>query len=479
MEKNHLNRKNTLIIGAGEAAQLLIYHLMKKKQKLLTPIAVVDDNPNLIGEQVEGIKIVGKINELTRVCYQYQIEHIIIAIPSLNASRKKEIVNQCSNTSIQTEILPDIDSAIWGRTPIINKEKIDYSDLLDREENILDYNAVKSELKNKSILITGAGGSIGSEICRQLIRCKPKKIFLFGHGENSIYTIKNELEKSQSDIEVVPIIADIKDKERLQYVFSKYNPDIIYHAAAHKHVPLMEVNIQEAIQNNIIGTKNLVEIVEKLNLEKFIMISTDKAVNPTSVMGATKKIAEWIVQSKNNRNVKTIFSVVRFGNVLGSRGSAIPLFWEQIIEGKPVTLTHPEMERYFMTIPEASKLVIEASLLAKRGEVFILNMGNPQKLKDVIKKMINMSGKTTSDVMIQYIGLRDGEKLSEELFEEEEWENSIKKMNRFYYGITKIPININEIEKWLEKIKFMSDIKAKKSLLNITNSKGKIKMERI
>lgn len=317
-------------------------------------------------------------------------------------------------------IMPNIDDIMSGRVEVNKLKKVEVEDLLGREPVNLDHEGIEEQVRDKVILVTGAGGSIGSEIVRQITKFQPRKILLLGHGENSIYTILEEVNGFRNNIDYVPIIADIQDRDRIFEVFSIHNPNIVYHAAAHKHVPLMEYNPKEAVKNNIIGTKNVAEATCKHKGEKFVMISTDKAVNPPNVMGATKRIAEMIVQSLNKEYPSTTLVAVRFGNVLGSRGSVIPKFRKQIEHGGPITITDDRMTRYFMTIPEASRLVIQAGALAKGGEVFVLDMGEPVKIKDLAKNMIKLSGYTEDEIIIEISGIRPGEKLFEELLNEDE-----------------------------------------------------------
>lgn len=349
---------------------------------------------------------------------QYEIEHIIIAIPSLKRREINKIFQECTKTKAKTQIVPMLEDILYGNIPINRFSDVKVEDLLGREPVKLDDIGITETITGHTILVTGAGGSIGSEICRQVMKYTPEKVILLGHGENSIYTIEMELkEYYQENVEIIAEIADIQDRNKLFSLIEKHKPYIIYHAAAHKHVPLMERNPEEAVKNNIIGTKNIAEAADTFKVNSFVMISTDKAVNPTSVMGATKRIAEMIVQHMNTIS-KTKFVAVRFGNVLGSRGSVIPLFKKQIEKGGPVTVTHPDMVRYFMTIPEASRLVIQAGALAKGGEIFVLDMGEPVKIVDLAKSLITLSGYSIEEIGIKFTGMRPGEKLYEELFKD-------------------------------------------------------------
>lgn len=465
-----------LIIGAGKAAQLLACYFKLQGKQNLNLVGFLDDRKDI--KEIEGLPILGPLKDIEEVIYQYQIEQVMFAIPSLHGDAKIKVLEACSRTGISAEIIPDISSVIYGGEHFKSLDKLDYRDLLNREEVTLDYEKLKPDFFLKRVLITGAGGSIGSELVRQVIKCEPAEIILLGHGENSIFNIHQEIIK-KSSIPIIPIIADIRDKQRLQEVFTLYSPDIVYHAAAHKHVPMMEANVYEAVKNNITGTKNLVDVSGTSCVERFIMISTDKSVDPTSVMGATKKIAEGIVHAKNNETTAGIYSVVRFGNVLGSRGSAIPLFWKQIKANRTVTITHPDMERYFMTIPEASQLVIEAGILAKGKEVFVLKMGEPQKITEIVHKLAILAGKNKNQLNVQFIGLRNGEKIREELFEEDEIVKGYTNHKKFYCCRAKIPKCVNKIENWDNYFKFKSNDEIRNELLEIANDKYVIEREYI
>ncbi|MBC1474446.1 polysaccharide biosynthesis protein [Listeria grandensis] len=466
MNNVNQNKKRTLIIGAGEASELLIPYFQTHKGNSLISIGILDDREDFL--ELLGVPILGKLRDLEKVVREYLIEHIIFAIPSLQKNIKIDILEMCAQIGVQTEIMPDIAAIVSGEGSIQTMQKLEYADLLGREEAQLDYGALALEFHKKRVLITGAGGSIGGELVRQLAKCEPAEILLLGHGENSIFNIHQEM-RMITQIPLVPLIADIQDKGRLQTIFDNYKPDIVYHAAAHKHVPMMEYNIGEAIKNNIIGTQNLVDISAQYGVERFVMISTDKTVEPTSVMGASKKVAEWIVQSKNNDDKTGVYSVVRFGNVLGSRGSAIPLFWKQIKMNKPVTITHPDMERYFMTIPEASQLVIEASVLAKGGEIFVLKMGKPQKIVNIVQKLAILAGKKHDNVQVKFIGIRDGEKIKEELFEVSEFTTGNNSLNKFYCGTVNIPKAISDIKDWQKYFSQITESDLRIQLFDLIN----------
>lgn len=413
-------KKRTLIVGAGSAGTMVVRQLLRDRQTNLVPAAFVDDDHRKHRLQLLGIPIVGPIDGIEQVIKAHQIHHIVIAIPSLSREALDRIYTLCEGTGIRTQILPRIEQLILDKGPMPKLQDIQPEALLAREPVTLNTEEIASSITGKVVLVTGAGGSIGSEICRQLIPFKPSQLLLLGHGENSIYSIEMELrESADPDIKIVPLIADIQDRDRIFHIMDQYRPAVVYHAAAHKHVPLMEANPREAVKNNVIGTKNVAEAAAKSAVETFVMVSSDKAVKPTSVMGATKRAAEMVVQQMDRAN-HTRFVAVRFGNVLGSRGSVIPLFKRQIERGGPVTVTHPDMQRYFMTIPEASRLVIQAGALAKGGEIFVLDMGEPVKITDLAKNLIQLSGYTLDEIGIRYTGMRPGEKMYEELLDSSE-----------------------------------------------------------
>lgn len=420
--ENSGEKKPTLVVGAGQGGSMLIRQMLRSNNMGMEPVLAVDDDVNKQKITImERVKVQGYIKDIPELVKKFQINKIIIAIPTLNQKRLNEINETCNIEGIELFKMPDIEGVLSGEIEVNQLKKVEVEDLLGRDPVELDMALISKELTNKVILVTGAGGSIGSEICRQVCKFAPVQIILLGHGENSIYLIHQELSENYGDkIKLIPVIADVQNKERLSEVMNKYKPYAVYHAAAHKHVPLMEYNPIEAIKNNILGTRNTAESAKAAEVSKFVMISTDKAVNPPNVMGATKRIAEMVIQSLNDENTKTRFVAVRFGNVLGSRGSVIPLFKKQIEAGGPVTVTHPEMTRYFMTIPEASRLVLQAGALAQGGEVFVLDMGKPVKIVDLAKNLIRLSGKTEEEIGIEFSGIRPGEKLFEELLNENE-----------------------------------------------------------
>ena len=419
---NAIEKKPTLVVGAGQGGSMLIRQMLRSHDMRMQPVLAVDDDKNKQKITItERVKVQGYIKDIPDLVKKFRIKKIIIAIPTLSQKRLNEINEICNIEDVELFKMPNIEDVLSGKIEVNQLKKVEVEDLLGREPVELDMALISNELTNKTILVTGAGGSIGSEICRQVCKFEPETIILLGHGENSIYLVHQELSKEFGDrIKFVPVIADVQNKNRILQVMEKYKPYAVYHAAAHKHVPLMEFNPLEAVKNNILGTKNTAESARDTNVSKFVMVSTDKAVNPPNVMGATKRVAEMIVQGLNGENSQTSFVAVRFGNVLGSRGSVIPLFKKQIEAGGPVTVTHPEMTRYFMTIPEASRLVLQAGALAQGGEVFVLDMGKPVKIVDLAKNLIHLSGKKEEDIGIEFSGIRPGEKLFEELLNESE-----------------------------------------------------------
>lgn len=426
--EQNVKRKNSgpanhriLLVGAGAGASMLLNTLKNSTKSQGQIVGVLDDDPNKQGTFFCGEKVLGEISDLPAVIEQTQADMVTVAIPSLPAKQYEEILDLVKDKHVTINTVPSLEEIVNGEVSVSKLREVDVVDLLGREEVQLDMEVLSSQLTNEVILVTGAGGSIGSEICRQLMRFTPKKLLLLGHGENSIYLIEKELRSkfSNKNTEIIPIIADVQDRERIFDLMYRYKPSIVYHAAAHKHVPMMEYNPTEAIKNNIYGTKNVAEAAKAADVKSFVMVSTDKANNPPNVMGATKRVAEMIVTGLNEEG-KTKFSATRFGNVLGSRGSVVPLFKEQIAAGGPVTVTDMRMTRYFMTIPEASRLVIQSGALAKGGEVFILDMGEPVKISDLAKKLIKLSGFSEDEIPVVETGIRPGEKLYEELLVDKE-----------------------------------------------------------
>lgn len=408
----------TLVVGAGEGGRLFISSLMHRPNEIEI-IGIVDRDEKKRNYRLMGIPVLGKEEDIPRLVAEKEIDQVTIAIPSLKPKEMERILDYCNQVGVKVNQMPKIEDVMTGKLSVNRLRDIDVVDLLSREEVELNKELISENLKDKDILISGAGGSIGSEICRQVAKFEPRSIILLGHGENSIYLIHRELSLFYGKtIDIVPVIADVQDRKLIFEVMARYQPEYVFHAAAHKHIPMMEWNPREAVKNNIYGTKNMAEAAKAAGVKSFVMISSDKAVRPTNVMGSTKRIAEMIVTALNEPG-KTKFAAVRFGNVLGSRGSVIPVFKEQIEKGGPVTVTDFRMIRYFMTIPEASRLVIQAGVLANGGEIFILDMGEPVKIVDLAKKMIKLSGYTEGDIPIVETGIRPGEKLYEELLADE------------------------------------------------------------
>ena len=414
--------KNTLIVGAGEGGRILYNSFLgSKTAQDIHVVGFVDDDPNKRNTYLSGKKVLGALKDIPELIEKYDIQMVTIDIPSLSRKKLRRIFELVESARVKVNTMPSIEELASGKISVSKLKTIDVVDLLGRDEVKLDIESIKDQITDKVILVTGAGGSIGSEICRQIIQFNPAKLLLLGHGENSIYLIDRELHThhQKCPTEIVPIIADIQDREKINEIMEQYHPDIVYHAAAHKHVPLMEYNPKEAVKNNIFGTKNVAEAAKAAKVKNFVMVSTDKANNPPNVMGSTKRIAEMIVTGLNEEGC-TKFSAVRFGNVLGSRGSVIPVFREQIAQGGPITVTDFRMTRYFMTIPEASRLVIQSGALAKGGEIFILDMSEPVKIVDLAKNMIRLSGYSEDEIEIIETGIRPGEKLYEELLLDKE-----------------------------------------------------------
>ncbi|HFR3702175.1 TPA: polysaccharide biosynthesis protein [Streptococcus suis] len=409
----------TLVVGAGDGGQLFINTVIERKLDFEL-VGIVDADPSKLNSYIRNVKVIGNRNDIPVLVKDLEIEQVTIAIPSLSGKEREALVEICNSVNVKVNSMPSIEDIIAGNISVSSLKEIDIADLLGRPEVVLDQEELSSYFKGKTVLITGAGGSIGSELCRQVARFKPDRLILVGHGENSIYLIHREMVSLYGEeIELIPVIADIQDRDLMFSVMKEFQPHVVYHAAAHKHVPLMEFNPHEAVKNNIFGTKNVAEAAKEAGVDKFVMVSTDKAVNPPNVMGATKRVAEMIVTGLNGDS-KTQFVAVRFGNVLGSRGSVVPLFKEQIKNGGPVTVTDYRMTRYFMTIPEASRLVIQAGYLANGGEVFVLDMGEPVHILDLARKVIKLSGHTEEEIQIVETGIRPGEKLYEELLSTEE-----------------------------------------------------------
>lgn len=447
--------KKVLIIGAGDAGAVIAREIERYHSDGRNVVGFIDDDEKKIGKRMFGVKVVGNRLAIKENVVRLGVEEIIVAMPSVKGEALKQILEICKRTKCKLKILPGVYELIDGTVSVSQLRNVGIEDLLGREAVKLNTAAVSAYLKDKIVLVTGAGGSIGSEICRQIAKIQPQKMLLLGKGENSIYEIMQDLNATYPELKKVPIIADVRDRERIKGIMDCFAPQVVFHAAAHKHVPLMEYQPIEAVKNNVLGTKTVAEEAAAHNVETFVMISTDKAVNPTSVMGCTKRVAEMFVQSMNG-TCKTRFVAVRFGNVLGSRGSVIPLFKKQIAKGGPVTVTHPDMKRYFMTIPEASQLVLQAGAMAKGGEVFVLDMGEPVKICDLAKTLITLSGLTPEkDIEIKYTGLRPGEKLFEELLSAEDGTEETCHEKIFTAKLKKV--SKEKMDMWVQKLLEQAD----------------------
>jgi len=409
---------NVLIVGAGDAGEAVLREMQRLPVERYRVIGFVDDNQSITGARIHGVPVLGTTNEIGQICEKHEIEELVIALPNPTRQLLRRIIEFCKGSKLIFRIVPGVADLIEGRADLTHLREVDINDLLGREEVKLDTTSIGAMLGDKVVLITGAGGSIGSEMCRQVLRFKPRQLILLEQAENSLFFIERELRQKFPDISLRPVICDVYDRQRLHDVFAETKPNVVFHAAAHKHVPLMEQNPCEAVKNNIFGSKNVADMCAEFGVKNMVMISTDKAVNPTSIMGCTKRVAEMYCQWLNTsgRAPGTAYTTVRFGNVLGSNGSVVPIFRQQIAAGGPVTVTHPEMRRYFMTIPEASQLVIEAGSMGKGGEIFVLDMGEPVKIVDLARDMITLSGyRPDVDINIEFTGMRPGEKLFEEL----------------------------------------------------------------
>lgn len=419
-EKTKVKAKNLLIIGAGMGAREIIITIKNSMRDRYNIVGIIDDNKNKLNHYILGIKVIGTRYEIPRFAKEYDVDEIFFAINKIDAVSRRKILEICQETGVKTRVLPTTEEVIDRQGAMNSLRNVQIEDLLGRDPIELDNKNIKNLIKDKTVLVTGGGGSIGSELCRQIIKYKPQNLVILDIYENTLYDIERELEADYPTANIKAIIGSVRDKERLEEVFNKYKPNVVFHAAAHKHVPLMETSPLEAIHNNVFGTYNVVNCADKFGVEKFVLISTDKAVNPTNIMGASKRVCEMIVQTKNKTS-KTDFVAVRFGNVLGSNGSVIPLMKKQIEKGGPVTVTHKEITRYFMTIPEAVQLILQAVTYAKGGEIFVLDMGEPVKIYDLAVSLIRLMGyEPNVDIPIIITGLRPGEKLYEELLMAEE-----------------------------------------------------------
>ena len=420
LRQNASDSQRVLIVGAGEAGNMIVRELFKRPELKKMPVGVVDDDKNKQGKCVYDVPVLGTIDDVEHIVKNHCIDEIIICIANINPKRKREIINICKKTDAKIKTIPGIYEIIDEKVNITKFRDVQIEDLLGREPIKMNLDDMNGIIKNKIIMVTGGGGSIGSELCRQIVKYEPKQLVLIDIYENNAYDIQQEIKRHFSEIDLKVLIASVRDEHKMDKIFEQYKPEIVFHAAAHKHVPLMEDSPCEAIKNNVFGTQNVVNLSDKYNVKKFVLISTDKAVNPTNIMGATKRCCEMIVQTKNKTS-KTEFVAVRFGNVLGSNGSVVPLFKKQIEEGGPVTVTHEEVTRFFMTIPEAVSLVLQASAMAKGGEIFVLDMGEPVKIIDLARNLIKLSGfEPNVDIKIEVTGLRPGEKLYEEVLMDEE-----------------------------------------------------------
>ena len=441
-------KKQVLIVGAGDAGAMMVREIEQNDDAVLKIAGFIDDDPRKQGSKLSGFNVLGTTEEIVDICQKRSIDEIIIAMPSVSGDVVRRIAESCRQTGCEVKIMPSLFEMTDGHVNVRTLRDINIEDLLRRDPIHLDFAKITSYIAGKTVLITGAGGSIGSEISRQVSRVGAKEIILLGRGENSIYEIYQELKIKFPDQLYRTVIANITDKQRMTEVFAKYKPQVVFHAAAHKHVPLMEIQPAEAVRNNVFGTKNVAELADAYHSEIFVLISTDKAVNPTSVMGATKRCAELVLQEINQHS-ETKYVTVRFGNVLGSRGSVVPLFEKQIAAGGPVTITHPEMTRFFMTIPEAVQLVLQAGSQAEGGEVFLFDMGKPVKIRDMACDLIQLHGlKPNQDIKLVYTGLRPGEKLYEELLTSEEGTASTKHEKIFKAKIN--PLDTAELKRDLD-----------------------------
>jgi FlaA1/EpsC-like NDP-sugar epimerase len=466
-----------LVIGAGDAGALVVREMQRNPQLGLHPVGYLDDDPAKLKHQIHGVPVIGKLSDLGRALNNRPVNEVIIAIPSTGGNIIRMVTDICRLKGVPFRTMPGLYELIGGKVSVNRLREVDITDLLRREPAQIQTEVIGAALTGKRILITGAGGSIGREICRQIARWGPQTLILLGHGENSIFEAMLELEENFPDLPIQAVIADIRDVPRLTSVFNCFHPQVVFHTAAYKHVPLMESNIEEAVSNNVIGTRNVCQVATDSNTERLVLISTDKAVRPVNIMGATKRIAEMIVLESAHRTGRA-FSVVRFGNVLGSRGSVVPLFKRQIAHGGPITITHPDMKRYFMTIPEAVYLVLQASAMGHGGEVFILNMGQQVRILDLAKDLIRLSGlQPDKDIEIVYTGIRPGEKLSEDLWEQgtEYQKTAHPDIFRVAAEESNIPPNLSHTVDELNQLSLESETSAIISLLDETIPEGNVR----
>ncbi len=449
---NRNNDVSVMVIGAGEAANVIIKEIINSTFSTMKIRCIIDDDQGKWGKYIQGIRVVGGRDRIVECADTYEIDQIIVAVPSISRSQLREILEICKETECKIKSLPGMYQIVNGDVSVSKLRDIEIEDLLGRDPVDIDIDSIIGYVQGKTVLVTGAGGSIGSELCRQIATHKPLRLVMLDIYENSVYEIQQELKLSHPELDMTVLIASVRNANRMNWIFDRHHPDIVYHAAAHKHVPLMEDSPGEAIKNNVFGTFNVAQSAAMSGVRRFVMISTDKAVNPTNIMGASKRICEMIIQTFNNK-YDTEFVAVRFGNVLGSNGSVIPLFRRQIAEGGPVTVTHPDIIRYFMTIPEAVSLVLQAGAYAKGGEIFVLDMGEPVKILDLAENLIRLSGyKPYEEIQIQFTGLRPGEKLFEEMLMDEE---GMKETANSMIHIGR-PLEIDE-ERFFEELKELKD----------------------
>jgi len=466
--KYSADQQRVMVVGAGSAGTMIINEILSRRELKYNPIVLIDDDRDKLGRRISGIKIEGNRHDIPYIAKEQEIDLILIAIPSLDNKNKAEIIDICKETNCKLKIIPGMYEIINGDATVSRIKDVDLEDLLGRDPIQLDNRGIAEYIEGKTILVTGGGGSIGSELCRQIAVFNPKKLIIFDIYENNAYDIQNELKDSFPDLELKVLIGSIRDRNRLHEIFTKNNIDVVFHAAAHKHVPLMEDSPKEAIKNNVFGTLNLALEASEAKIDRFVMISTDKAVNPTNIMGATKRLCEMIIQAVNKES-ETEFVAVRFGNVLGSNGSVIPLFKRQIANGGPVTVTHKKIIRYFMLIPEAAQLVLQAGAFAKGGEIFVLDMGKPVKIYDLACDLIRLSGlEPNRDIKIVFTGLRPGEKLYEELLMSEEGlEDTVHKKIHVgkptFEDMNSLTIKLEQLRKLLE----VDDIKELKRQMQL------------
>ncbi|MBR2523613.1 MAG: polysaccharide biosynthesis protein, partial [Clostridiales bacterium] len=461
-EDGKIKEERVMIIGGGDAGSILVRELKNNPMARQVPVCIIDDSPNKIGRDLYGVHIIGGREMIFDAARDYKIDTIILAVPSLPGKEKTEILNICKETGCKLRIIPGVYQLANGEVSINSVRDVELTDLLGRDPIVVDNEEVFSMLKGKTILVTGGGGSIGSELCRQIASHRPGQLIIFDIYENNAYEIEQDLLRKYKGLNLVTLIGSVRNTHRIESVMQEYKPDIVFHAAAHKHVPLMETSPNEAVKNNVMGTYKTAMAAAEAGVKKFVLISTDKAVNPTNIMGATKRICEMIIQMMDRADNNTSFVAVRFGNVLGSNGSVVPLFKKQIAEGGPVTVTHKDIIRFFMTIPEAVSLVLQASYYAKGGEIFVLDMGEPVKIDDMARNFIKLSGlRPDIDIKIEYTGLRPGEKLYEEKLMDEEGMQTTD--NKLIFIGEPIPMDDDKLREALIKL----DSESKEDVSNI------------